>query len=303
MDEGVFDESEYLEWKKLPEDSSVVGSMFVLTIKRNAVTGRIERYKARLVALGNQQSAKSYDDIKSQTARSSSVKLLIAIQAKIQGYSMVLDVKGAYLKSKVKKEKGENLVIKLPDGRLKTLHKYLYGLKQAGKEWQMNICNTLVTNGYKPTSDPLVFYKRSGTNRIYMSIHVDDFYVVSNTTEMLDDLYQLLTNEYNDVTRKSGDLLTYLGMAIKKDEKTGNITISQPAYIDKMLAAAGMENCKGIATPMAVSQSDNDKLQNIYVDKINYLKLVGLINYLASYTRPDLLYSLSRVAQHCSNPS
>jgi len=39
------------------------------------------------------------------------------------------------------------------------------------------------------------------------------------------------------------------------------------------------------------------------VDKTYCLKLVGQIYYLASYTRPDLLYSLSRVAHSCSNPT
>jgi len=66
-----------------------------------------------------------------------------------------------------------------------------------------------------------------------MSIHVDDFYVVSTCTTKLDELYQLLVSQYNDETKKSGDLLTYLGMAIKRDEMNGNITISQPAYIEK----------------------------------------------------------------------
>ena len=54
---------------------------------------------------------------------------------------------------------------------------------------------------------------------------------------------------------------------------------------------------------MGVDQSENDKQNHIGVYKINYLRLVGLINYLASYTRPDLLYSLSRAAQACSNPT
>lgn len=54
---------------------------------------------------------------------------------------------------------------------------------------------------------------------------------------------------------------------------------------------------------MAVNQVANDRYNKITVDKQNYLKLVGLINYLAIYTRPDLLYSLSFVAQAGSNPT
>ena len=50
---------------QLPADANVVGSMWVLQIKRDKKTGAIDEYKARLVALGNNQTSSSYKDIKS----------------------------------------------------------------------------------------------------------------------------------------------------------------------------------------------------------------------------------------------
>ena len=51
---------------------------------------------------------------------------------------------------------------------------------------------------------------------------------------MLDDLYGLLVDKYNEVTIKSGDLLTYLGISIEtlSDER---FKISQPVSIEKIL--------------------------------------------------------------------
>jgi len=46
------------------------------------------------------------------------VKILLAIQEKTNAYSMVLDVKGAYLKSQIDDTERENLYIKLPDGNI-----------------------------------------------------------------------------------------------------------------------------------------------------------------------------------------
>eukprot|EP01036_Dinobryon_divergens_P036448 gene36448-47456_t len=242
--------------------------------------------------------------IKSMTARGSSSKLLMAIQAKTDAYSMVLDVKGAYLKSDIKDLNKEKIYLKLPDGRVVQLLKYMYGLKQAGREWQVNLTTTLTGAGYsQSTADPLVFSKWNDNHFTIMAVHVDDLYVVSSTKEGLNDLYNTLTTAYNDVTRKQGDLVTYLGMAIHHDIKNGLVTVSQPAYIDKMLLLANIHDGKTTTTPMAVNQEVNNKLSDIKVDKTNYLSLVGLINYLASYSRPDLLYSLSRVAQACSDPS
>jgi hypothetical protein len=136
---------------------------------------------------------------------------------------------------------------------------------------------------------------------ILMSLHVDDFYVVSTRKEYLDELYDLLIEEYGEVTRKSGDILSYLGMSVNRNDN-GSITITQPAYIDKMLSIANMTDAKGIQTPLPTIYSYNAK-DNIAVDKNEYLKFVGLNNYLAMYTRPDLAYSLSSIAQKCSNPT
>ena len=73
-----------------------------------------------------------------------------------------------------------------------------------------------------------------------------------------------MTNKYNDVTSKSGDLLTYLGMVVDRNTTTNQVTISQPAYIEKMLILAEMSECKGIDTPMAIEQT-----VNIFCDLLN----------------------------------
>ena len=297
----MYDEGVFMNVKSIEKGANIVGSMFTLTIKRDKTTGQIDKYKARLVALGNQQKPNSYKDISSNTVRSASVKTLLAIQAKTNARSMVLDVKGAYLKSQIDEIKKEKLYLKLPDGNTVKLQKYLYGLKQAGLEWQRNVTRTLKQYGYQPTIDPMIFIKRVANNFIMMSLHVDDFYVISSSQKKLDRLYDILVQNYKEITKKSGDLLTYLGITITKNDDN-SITITQPTLVNKIIESSNMNNCKGISTPMSTTQIYNDKFDNISVDKTNYLRIVGQINYLATYTRPDLLYSLSRVAQACSDP-
>ena len=116
---------------------------------------------------------------------------------------------------------------------------YIYGLKQAGKRWQDNIINTLLAAGYHETVDPLVFTKRVGDKFIAISVHIDDFYVISNHNEMLSSLYHKVTNNYGNITKKPGDIIEYIGMSIKK-LKNGDIMISQSTYVDKILESVGM---------------------------------------------------------------
>jgi len=199
---------------KLPSGVTPIGCMWVLTVKRKP-DGSIDKYKARLVALGNHQKANQYDRIKSSTARSSCVKMLISIQAKTRAHSCVLDVKGAFLKSKVT---NELLFLRLPDGRIVQLLRYLYGLKQAGYQWQETLSLVLLKNGYtRSLHDNCIYFKNmDNKNFIVMATHVDDFYVIASKQAYIDELHASLETAFGEVSFKSGDMLAYLGMQIIK---------------------------------------------------------------------------------------
>jgi hypothetical protein len=326
-EEGVFRIEKKKKKKKYPHSANIIGSMWVLQIKRDKHTGRIDKYKARLVALGNQQKNSSYTDISSSTVRTATVKLLISIQAKTNALSMVLDVKGAFLKSDVDKSKGEHLYLRLPDGDIVELHKYIYGLKQAGYEWQQNLTYFLIQSGYENCfDDPMLFSLHDGDHFIHMSIHVDDFYVISNSDIMMRELKDLLDNQYGEVSIKDDSILTYLGMVISKDESNHDIIITQPAYVEKILQQVKLNDMRSVSTPIAIDRtginvvrarskvyvmsrrkskfkSKKSQKKGFSVDKTFYLQLVGSLNYLVQLTRPDLSYALSVVAQKCSMPT
>jgi hypothetical protein len=148
-----------------------------------------------------------------------------------------------------------------------------------------------------------------------MSTHVDDFYVVSSKQSLLDTLHQELNSKYGEVSVKSGDMLAYLGVQISKIDKSGRIKITQPGYV-KSLEELLKLNDDGTVdanhkdyldkrvynTPMSTVDQHASNSQDP-IDSITYLRIVGGINYLAQFTRPDLLYPLSRAAQHCANPT
>jgi len=302
--EGVFEECDIGD---VPDGATIVGSMMVLTIKRDPTRpGEIDKYKARLVALGNQQDPSTYDAIKSGTARSASVKLLLALQAKLGSFSVVMDVKGAYLKSKVKEE-SKQVYLRLPNKKIVKLKKYLYGLKQAGYEWQQNITECLLRLGYvRSVADPLIFSRWNGENYIIMCIHVDDFYVISSKPIYLKELHNSLINEYGEVTVKDGDLLAYLGCKIDIDNETGALDLTQPGYISKMvekfLSASERENGRRVRTPVKYTYTYK-KGDELPTGQREYLEMIGALNYLAQFTRPDILYAVSILAQKCSDPT
>ena len=290
-----FDSKEGYDPKKL------IGTMMILQIQRNS-DGTIKKYKARLVALGNQQVGGTFQEISSGTTRTATVKLLISYQAKKKMSSMVLDVKGAFLKTVIPDD-GEKLFVRLPDGRIARLKKYLYGLKQSGFEWQQNLTEFLISENYTQSkADPLAFHKKNSDNKsISLCIHVDDIFCVGDQF-LLNQLQKSLEAHYGTVTHKSSDLLDYLGIRIEK-QPNHFIKLSQPGYIDKILARFGFDDDDTkVSTPM----STIDPVMEDGFDRVDitlYLQRVGALNFLAQMSRPDILYAISKVAQQCSNPT
>jgi hypothetical protein len=139
-----------------------------------------------------------------------------------------------------------------------------------------------------------------------MCLHVDDFLVIASSQDLLDDLHGILTRKYGTVTIKSGNLLEYLGMRIEV-KSNGDIRISQPLYTQKIvnefLCEEDLARAKRVSTPMSSIGLSQQEYDDDPIDQTLYLRIVGSINFLAQYTRPDLLYAMSIAAQHCSNPT
>jgi hypothetical protein len=94
-------ESSPVQHSQLPKGANVIGSMMILSVKKKLDKYKY-KYKARLVMLGNLQKESSYSNVKAETVQNSTVKMLISLQAKPSRVSMVLDIKGAYLRSTMK---------------------------------------------------------------------------------------------------------------------------------------------------------------------------------------------------------
>jgi hypothetical protein len=213
----------------------------------------------------------------------------------------VIDVKGAYLKSPVKKSDGQ-LFMRLPDGRIVRLKKYLYGLKQAGYEWYETLGAVMLSNGYyRSDYDPSIFYRRAHGEYLLAAVHVDDFYCVASADSEISRLQKVLRDAFGEITVKEDSVLSYLGMFVSVNSDS-SCTINQPGYLQKILEKSGIDLNGTASTPYAdkwTSKKDDAEL----VDKTDYLERIGMLNYLAILTRSDILYAVSRCAQQCSKPT
>ncbi|KNZ63839.1 hypothetical protein VP01_1095g6 [Puccinia sorghi] len=196
----------------------------------------------------------------------------------------------------------EEVFIHTPKGCKRTspflrLKKALYGLKQAPKNWYETLTGWLESVGFKEsTCDPCMYACTDGISFIFF--HVDDLVLVGPGNDFKNKFSQRFSNSACHPPN------TLLGM---KFERFGNkICLSQPKHINHGLEELGLTECKPSSTPLTpnlqlreASDEDHEKFKKL---NINYRSAIGLLNYIASNTRPDLSFAVSSLARYSVKP-
>ncbi|GAA5994576.1 hypothetical protein JCM11641_007214 [Rhodosporidiobolus odoratus] len=290
---------------ELPEGRRAISTKWVLLIKRDA-DGKIIKYKARLVARGDQQvSGLDYDETFSSTVRLATVRLIFALLAANPRWSYrQFDISNAYLLGVLDQE----IYLKQPPGfadpnrpnTVRRLCKAVYGLKQGGREWQKVLRGALEQLGFKRCeSDHGLYVRRKEGRVVVVPTHVDDGIVVGDDDlgKVMDELSEKLEGKLKEV--ETG---LFLGMRVKRMED-GSVELDQGHYTRSVLDRFFPDGLSPIATPL---ESDYSSISPASEDERcsrPYRKLLGALVYLSACTRPDLAFSLSFASPFAACPA
>jgi hypothetical protein len=163
-------EAEYLSltrnstWDLVPYlgTMKVIGSMWKFKLKRDS-TGNITKYKARLVARGDQQEP-DWNSVFAPTVRYTSLRVILAIACINDWEIEQMDVVSAFLNADVESE----IYMEQPQGYVAYgdkgqplvchLKKALYGIREAPKAWNELFTSWLIDFGFvQSLVDPGVF--------------------------------------------------------------------------------------------------------------------------------------------------
>ena len=291
---------------ELPKDRKAVGSKWVFKVKVGA-DGRVERYKARLVAQGcSQKYGIDYDEIFCPVVRSESIRTVIALAAQNDLKLHQMDITTAFLNGDL----DEEVYMKQPDGFVKKgeehlvckLKRSIYGLKQSPRCWNQTLDTHLKKMGFvQSTSDPCI-YTSSSEELLILGIYVDDIVIAGESEKKIAEVKSALAKRFQ--VKDMGELHYFLGVSVKQNPKTGETWIGQPMYTQTILQKFGMENAKTVSTPVDSSTKLLKATEKCEMtDPVLYQSAVGSLLYLSSWTRPDITYAVSNVSRFCKNPT
>ena len=289
------------ELTSLPRGKNAVSCKWVYTVKQNP-EGKIERYKARLVARGYSQTyGIDYDKTFAPVAKMNTVRVLVSCAANFGWPLHQLDVKNAFLHGDLQEE----VYMEIPpglasaetEGKVCRLKKALYGLKQSPRAWFDRFRRAVCEMGYgQCNGDHTVFYRHSNQKITILAVYVDDIIITGDDEVDITRVKNCLSKAFE--IKDLGKIRYFLGIEVARSKK--GIVLSQRKYILDLLNDMGMMELRAAPTPMDQNQKVTTQSGEL-VDKERYQRLVGRLLYLC-HTRPDIAYAVGVVSRYMHEP-
>ena len=154
--------------------------------------------------------------------------------------------------------------------------------------------------------DHAVFFRHKGEFSSVVSISTDDMVISSNTIESIN----WVKGEFKKWFKVSdlGEIKWLLGLEVKHNKAAHTLSISQSAYVDKLVEHFGLNDANTISTPfepgttLSTDQSPSTPRQTANMQNVPYKELVGSVAWSALATRPDISFPSLTLSQFMQNP-
>ena len=291
-------------WTEVPAQEArkgrhqILDSMWVYTYKLDK-HHRFQKCKARLVVRGDQQKNVTAQDTYAATLAGRSFRMLAAIAARFDLELKQYDVTNAFVHADIDRP----VYMKMPrgyarPGTILRLNKALYGLRISPLLWQRHFTTFLTSLGFKPVPHEPCCMIRDG---IFIFFYVDDIIIAyhKRNEAAAEGVVKDLKKKYSLTGGK--DLQWFLGLEVIRDRPNRRLWLSQAAYVEKIARLADKLDIRhdtpmgrtellpreGLATPSEINR---------------YQRKIGSLLFAAVNTRPDVAFSVSRLARFLANP-
>ncbi|XP_024028503.1 uncharacterized protein LOC112093728 [Morus notabilis] len=178
------------------------------------------------------------------------------------------------------------------------LHKSIYGLKQASRQWYSKFSQVLLQFGFTQSkADYSLFTKGSGSTFVALLVYVDDIILTGPSLTVLDFLKKFLHSQFK--LKDLGSLKYFLGLEIARSSH--GIVLSQRQYTLQLLEDTGFLACNPAPVPMNPRVQLSATSGDVLSDVSQYCRLIGRLLYL-NLSRPDITFAVHKLSQFLAQP-
>lgn len=284
-----------------PSNVHPSGCKWVYSIKLHS-NRTLDRYKARLVVLGNKQKyGVTYEETFAPVAKMTTVRTIVAIAASQNWTLHQMDVKNAFLHGDLK----EDIYMKPPPGLFSLttsdvckLKQSLYGLKQAPRAWFDKFRSTFLQFSFEQSNyDSSLFLQKTSTGCVLLLVYVDDIIITGTDSSLLTSLQQQLKDSFH--MKDLGTLTYFLGLEVHHD--SSGVFLNQHKYTQDLISLAGLQDSSSVDTPLELNVKYRREEGDLLPDPTIFRQLVGILNYLI-ITRLDISFAVQQVSQFMQAP-
>jgi hypothetical protein len=178
------------------------------------------------------------------------------------------------------------------------LLKNMYGLRQAGYNWYNHLTDQLLSLGFHQSKVDKCLYIHGDC---IILLYVDDCLIFSPSEQTIDTIIRHLGTVFK-ITLEN-DVDAYLGIDITRDN-TGHLILPQPGLIDKVINICGLEHepnqHRTPADKILHSKIIDDPPRQL---QWSYHQVIGILNYIAATSRPDISFSVHQCARFSNAPT
>lgn len=172
------------------------------------------------------------------------------------------------------------------------LHKSLYGLKQANRQWYAKHTKTLYSRGYTYSMHGYsFFYKKNHESIIIVIVYVDDIILTRTDLSEIQELKMFLHDTFK--IKNLGKFHYFIGLK--------GIIISQRKFLLDLLKEYNVVEHSSFTSPLDLTIKLHAKEGSVFQDPTFYRKLIGKINFLTN-TKMYITYEVPHLIPFMKNP-